>query len=83
MIHLDVGHKRGSYFNFTLAFLTSLMFDSSMLLVRQLIGQVYLALGWGTLVHVKFLNDSDCSTMHKWEGASLQGRHPHITGIWV
>ena len=45
MIHLDVGHKWGSYSNFTLAFPTSVMFDSSMPLVRWPIGQVYPALG--------------------------------------
>ena len=47
MIHLDVGHKWGSYFIFTLTFPTGVMFDSSMQLARWPIGQVYLALGVG------------------------------------
>ena len=63
---------------FTLTFLAGVMFDSSMPLVRQLTGKVYLVLGWGTLVHIKFLADhAQC----KW--ASLQGKHPHITGVWA
>ena len=45
MTHLDVGHKRGSYFIFTLTYLTGVMFDSSMQLARWPIGQVYAALG--------------------------------------
>ena len=58
MICLDVGHKWGSYSNFTLAFPTSVMFNSSMPLVGQLIGWVYPA--WGSmLVCIEFLNDSN------------------------
>ena len=80
----DVGHKWGSYFIFTHTFLTGVMFDSCMPLVRCQIGQVYPALGvWGTLVCIEFLDDSNHPTMHKGKGASLQGRHPHITGIGV
>ena len=58
MMHPDVGHKWGSYYNFILAFLTNVTFGSSMPLATG-IGWVYLALGWGTLVYIKFLNDGN------------------------
>ena len=49
------------------------MFDSSMQPARWPTGQVYLALGGGTLVHVKFLDDSNCSTMHNVKGPVCKG----------
>ena len=32
-------------------------------------------------VHIKLLDDSNCSTICNMKGASVQGRHSHITGV--
>ena len=77
-MHLDVGHKWGSYSNFTLAFPTSVMFDSSMPLVRWLIGQVYLALGVGMSVHIEFLHDSNPPPCTNMKGLVCKGDIPTL-----
>ena len=49
------------------------MLDSSMPLVRQPIVQVYLVLGWGTLVCIEFLADSIHSTVQNVKGPVYDG----------
>ena len=73
MTHLGVGHKQWSYFILTLTFLAGIMFDSSMPLGRQLMGDVYMALGMGYIVCIKFLDDSNCSTMCNMKGPVCEG----------
>ena len=72
MTHPDIGHKQGSYSNFTHAFLTNVVSDSSMAFSRWPIGQVIPALGWGTLVCVESLNDSNPPPMCRCGGTSCE-----------
>ena len=83
MICLDVGQKQGSILFLILLFWLVKCLTAPCHLQDGQKGRCIWHWGWGTLVHIEFLNDSNCSTMHKCKGASLQGRHPHITGIWA
>ena len=78
MIYLDEGHKWWSYFYFW----ADVMLGSSMSLMRWLTGKVYLVLGVGYIGSCQIFGWQYLLNHAQHKGASLQGRHPHITGVW-
>ena len=81
---LDEGHKRWSYFS------ADVMFDSSMLVWCLTVtyhlwdnqqGRYIWHWGWGTLVCVKFMADSICSTMFNTKGQSARETSLHYWSL--
>ena len=85
MIHLDEGHKQWSYFWLMWCLTVPCWYDTWQFYVAyetaneegiSSAGVGYIGLnqifGWPYLLHHA-----------QWKGASLWGRYPHITGVWV